>query len=69
MLQSLDAALGETEMMVKELIALLQKEDPEALVIKYNDGGTTATSSVETLSRVPIKLPQGMQAQAAILIE
>jgi hypothetical protein len=70
MLQTLDAAPGETEMMVKELIALLQREDPEALVIKYNDGGTTATSSVETLSRVPIKLSQGMQAQAAaILIE
>jgi len=69
MLQTLDAALGETEMMVKELIALLQREDPEALVIKYNDGGTTATSTVETLSRVPIKLPQGMQDQAAILIE
>jgi hypothetical protein len=69
MLQTLDAAPGETEMMVKELIALLQREDPEALVIKYNDGGTTATSSVETLSRVPIKLPHGMQDQAAILIE
>jgi hypothetical protein len=43
--------------------------DPEAVVIKYNDGGTTATSGVEALSRVPIKLPQGMQDQAAILIE
>ena len=56
-------------MKVKDLIALLQKEDPEADVIKYNDGGTTATSSVEALSRVPIKLPRGMQDQAAILIE
>jgi hypothetical protein len=56
-------------MKVKDLIALLQKEDPEAVVIKYNDGGTTATSRVEALSRVPIKLPQGMQDQAAILIE
>jgi len=56
-------------MKVKDLIALLQKEDPEAIVIKYNDGGTTATSSVEALSWVPIKLPQGMQDQAAILIE
>ena len=56
-------------MKVKELIALLQKEDPEATVIKYNDGGTTATSSVEGLSRVPIKLPEGTRDQAAILIE
>ncbi len=56
-------------MKVKDLIELLQKEDPEAVVIKYNDGGTTATSSVEALSRVPIKLPKGMQDQAAILIE
>lgn len=56
-------------MKVKELIALLQKEDPEATVIKYNDGGTTATSTVEALSRVPIKLPQGMQDEAAVLIE
>lgn len=23
---------------VKDLIALLQKEDPEAVIIKYNDG-------------------------------
>ena len=57
-------------MKVKDLIALLQNENPEAVVIKYKDGGTTATSRVETLSRVPIKkLPQGMQDQAAILIE
>jgi hypothetical protein len=54
---------------VKELIALLQKEDPEALVIKYKDGGTTMTSSVEQLSPAPIKLRQGVQDQAAILIE
>jgi hypothetical protein len=54
---------------VKDLIALLQKEDPEATVIKYNDGGTTATSTVEALSRVPIPLPQGMLDRAAILIE
>jgi hypothetical protein len=52
---------------VKELIALLQKENPEALVIKYNDGGTTMTSSVDRLSPVPIK--QGVQDQPAILIE
>jgi hypothetical protein len=59
----------EATMKVKDLIALLQKEDPEAVVIKYNDGGTTATSSIEALSRVPTKLPQGMQDQAAVLIE
>jgi hypothetical protein len=67
--QTIDVALMEARMKVKDLIALLQNEDPEAVVIKYNDGGTTATSSVEALSRVPIKLPQGMQDQAAILIE
>jgi hypothetical protein len=67
--QATDAALMEATMKVKDLIALLQKEDPEAVVIKYNDGGTTATSSVGALSRVPIKLPRGMQDQAAILIE
>jgi hypothetical protein len=54
---------------VKDLIALLQKEDPEALVIKYKDGGTTMTSSVDRLSPVPIKLQHGVQDQAAILIE
>jgi hypothetical protein len=59
----------EAIMKVKDLIALLQKEDPEALVIKYKDGGTTMTSSVERLSPVPIKLQQGVQDQAAILIE
>ena len=56
-------------MKVKDLIALLQKEDPEALVIKYKDGGTTMTSGVDRLSPVPIKLQQGVQDQAAILIE
>lgn len=30
-------------MKIKELIALLQKENPEARVVKYNDGGTTLT--------------------------
>jgi hypothetical protein len=63
------AALMEARMKVKDLIALLQKEDPEAVVIKYNDGGTTATSSIEALSRVPIELPQGVQDRSAILIE
>ena len=58
----------EAGMKVKDLIALLQKEDPEAVVIKYKDGGTTATSGVDALSRVPIKLPEGMQDHA-ILIE
>ena len=67
--QTIDVALMEARMKVKDLIALLQNEDPEAVVIKYNDGGTTATSGVAALSRVPIKLPQGMQDQAAILIE
>jgi hypothetical protein len=59
----------EATVKVKDLIALLQKEDPEALVIKYKDGGTTITSSVERLSLVPIKLQQGVQDQVAILIE
>lgn len=59
----------EATVKVKDLIALLQNENPEATVIKYNDGGATATSTVEALSRVPIKLPQGMQDHAAILIE
>jgi hypothetical protein len=59
----------EAAVKVKDLIALLQKEDPEAIVIKYKDGGTTITSSIEGLSRVPIKLPQGTQDQAAILLE
>lgn len=62
-------ATREAILKVKELIALLQKENPEALVIKYKDGGTTITSSVERLSPVPIKLQKGVQDQAAILIE
>ena len=37
-------------MKVKELISLLQKENPEARVIKYNDGGTTLTSTIENVS-------------------
>jgi hypothetical protein len=43
----------EAKVKVKDLITMLQKEDPEALVIKYNDGGTTLTSTIEGLSRVP----------------
>ncbi len=38
-------------MKVKELIALLQKENPEARLVKYNDGGTTLTSPIESISR------------------
>jgi hypothetical protein len=60
----------EVTVKVKDLIALLQKEDPEAIVIKYNDGGTTITSTVEGLTRVPIKPGQDMTDQASsILIE
>ena len=56
-------------MKVKDLIALLQKEDPEAVVIKYKDGGTTATSSIVGLSETPPNPLQGTQDQATILIE
>jgi hypothetical protein len=45
-------------MKVKELIALLQKENPEARVIKYNDGGTTLTSPIEGLSQPPVNRPE-----------
>ena len=44
-------------MKVKELIALLQKENPEARVIKYNDGGTTLTSPIEGLSQESVNRP------------
>ena len=56
-------------MKVKDLIALLQNEDPEAVVIKYKDGGTTVTSSIQGLSQVPLKLTQGLPDQPTILIE
>ena len=57
-------------MKVKELIVLLQKENPEALVVKYNDGGTTLTSPVEGLSRKSVKGPaQDKTDQPMILIE
>jgi hypothetical protein len=59
----------EAIMKVKDLIALLQKEDPEADVIKYKDGGTTATSSIVGLSGTPPNPLQGTQDQATILIE
>ena len=45
-------------MKVKELIALLQKENPEARVIKYNDGGTTLTSPIESISRESANRPE-----------
>jgi hypothetical protein len=44
-------------MKVKELIALLQKENPEARVIKYNDGGTTLTSPIEVISQETVNRP------------
>ena len=44
-------------MKVKELIALLQKENPEAHVIKYNDGGTTLTSPIEGISQETVNRP------------
>ena len=44
-------------MKVKELIALLQKENPEARVIKYNDGGTTITSPIEGISQETVNRP------------
>lgn len=58
-------------MKVKDLIALLQKQDPEALVIKYNDGGTTATSRVEGLAQVAVKSGQDLEDHRplSILIE
>jgi hypothetical protein len=57
----------EARVKVKDLIALLQTQDPEALVIKYNDGGTTATSPIEGFSRIPIK--PGHDGVPTILIE
>ena len=57
-------------MKVKELIELLRKENPEALVVKYNDGGTTLTSPVEGLSRESVKRPaQDKTDEPMILIE
>jgi hypothetical protein len=44
----------EAKVRVKDLIAMLQQEDPEALVIKYNDGGTTVTGPIEGISRAPV---------------
>ena len=45
-------------MKVKELIVLLQQENPEARVIKYNDGGTTLTSPIEGISRESVNRPE-----------
>ena len=57
-------------MKVKELIALLQQENPEARLIKYNDGGTTLTSPIEGLSRGSVKSPeQDKSDEPTILIE
>ena len=57
-------------MKVKELIALLQKENPEAQVIKYNDGGTTLTSPIEGISQESVNRPeQDKTEEPMILIE
>jgi hypothetical protein len=57
----------EGKVKVKDLIAMLQKEDPEAFIIKYNDGGTTATSRVEGLSQVRVE--PGQDQPPTLLIE
>jgi hypothetical protein len=56
----------EAKMKVKDLIAMLQKEDQEALVIKYNDGGTTVTGPIAGISRAPMI---GPVQKPVILIE
>jgi len=57
-------------MKVKELIALLQRENPEARVIKYNDGGTTLTSPIEGVSQETANRPeQDKTEEPMILIE
>jgi hypothetical protein len=57
-------------MKVKELISLLQKENPEAQVIKYNDGGTTLTSPIESVSPKSFNsADQDKIDEPAILIE
>ena len=55
-------------MKVKELIALLQKENPEARVIKYNDGGTTLTSPIESISRESANRPEQDKTDAPKLL-
>ena len=56
----------EAKVKVKDLITMLQKEDPEALVIKYNDGGTTVTGPIAGISRAPMI---GPVQKPTILIE
>ena len=57
-------------MKVKELIVLLQQENPEARVIKYNDGGTTLTSPIEGISRESVNRPeQDKTDEPTILIQ
>jgi hypothetical protein len=56
-------------MKVKEFIALLQQQDPEARVLKYNDGGTTQMSDVKEISAVPIKTTDKENDAPGILIE
>jgi len=56
-------------MKVKEFITLLQQQDPEARVLKYNDGGTTQMSDVMEISTVPIKTTDKENGAPAILIE
>ena len=36
-------------MTIKELIELLQKEDPDALVVKYEDGHATKVEGVDQI--------------------
>ena len=55
-------------MKVKELIALLQKENPEALVIKYNDGGTTLTSLIEGISQETVNRPASNTTDDPIIL-
>ena len=56
----------EAKVKVKDLIAVLQKEDPEALVIKHHDGGTTITKPIEGISLAPMI---GPVQKPTILIE
>ncbi len=56
-------------MKVKELIALLQQQDPEARVVKYNDGRTTQFSTVVGISPMAIKTTDKEHDATAILIE
>ena len=55
-------------MKVKELITLLQQENPEARVAKYNDGGTTLTSPIEGISRESVNRPAQDRADEPIIL-